>query len=355
MLRRRARGLIGALVLVASGGAGLAAPLDDQLRAAVAAGELPGLHAAVIDLGEDRLAEIYVPGEDERWGTPLGMRSHGPETLHDLRSVTKSVVGLLYGIALSEGLVPAPDRPLLAQFPDLVDLRDGSDRELITVGDALSMRMGTQWNEDLPYSDPANSEIAMENSPDRYRFALSRPMIDEPGTVWRYNGGAVALIGRLIADGSGMTLEDFARTRLFDPLGITEWEWVAGRDGIASAASGLRLTAPDLARIGAMLAQGGMHEGQRIVPAEWLDESRMPRAALPDGIGYGYLWYVAGPAGRQVMIAVGNGGQRLSVQPEAGLVVVSFAGRYNDPLSWQTSLKVVLDIAVPEAQRRLGR
>ena len=329
--------------------------LNDQLRTSFAAGELPDLHGAIIDFRGQRLAEVYFPGEDERWGLPQGLQDHSAGSLHDLRSVTKSVVGLLYGIALAEGKVPAPDAPLYAQFPQYPDLMAQPGRELILVRHALSMQMGTEWDEDLPYSDPRNSEIAMENAPDRYRFILEQPIREAPGKTWIYSGGAVALLARLIETGTGLPLDRYAQEKLFAPLGIETFDWVAGADGEPSAASGLRLTLPDLARIGRLVADYGVHDGRQIVPRDWLELSFEPRAVVNDGTQYGYLWYLVGAPERTIAVAVGNGGQRLTVQPDPGLVVASFAGRYNDPESWQTSIKVLLDFAVPEAKRLLGK
>ncbi|MCY6379542.1 serine hydrolase domain-containing protein [Hoeflea prorocentri] len=349
--------LIPAFVLagVLTAAPALAQTLAERLQSEFDAGGLPGLHGTIIDLGDQRLAEVYFAGPDERWGMPLGKVQHNPESLHDLRSVTKSVVGLLYGIALAEDKVPSPDAPLYAQFPEYEDLQAQDGRDKILVSHALSMQMGLRWNEDLPYTDPRNSEIAMEQAPDRYRYALEQDIIEAPGTNWIYSGGAVALLGKLIADGTGMPLDAFAREKLFAPLGITEFEWIAGTDGVPSAASGLRLKMPDLAKIGRLVAQDGVHEGKEVVPADWLNQSFQPRATVNEFTKYGYLWYLAGEQPNIVVIAVGNGGQRLTVQPAVDLSVATFAGRYNDRDAWRTSLKVVLDIAVPEAKRILGR
>lgn len=330
--------------------------LNDALGEAVKAGRLPGLHAVIVRHEGETLAEAYFPGEDERWGQALGRRAHGPDSLHDIRSVTKSVVGLLYGIALSEGKVPSPEASLLEQFPDYADLAADPMRRAITVGHALSMMMGTEWSEDLPYSDPRNSEIAMELAEDRYRFALDRPMVSKPGAVWTYNGGAVALIGKLIADGTGMDLEAYAKKVLFDPLGIDTFEWVRGGDGVPSAASGLRLTAPGLARLGDLVVQNGRWEGRQIVPAEWLATSFAPQADAADRLRYGYLWWLAGWGDPPAWVAgFGNGGQRLTVQPGIDLVLVVMAGNYNDPDAWQVPVRIIEEIVSPEIRQRLGR
>ena len=88
------------------------------------------------------------------------------------------------------------------------------------------MTMGTDWDESsFVYSDPRNSETAMDNAPDRYRYILERHVVDAPGAHWTYCAGATALLGRMIAKGSGKTLHEFAREHLFDPLGIGPTEW----------------------------------------------------------------------------------------------------------------------------------
>lgn len=328
--------------------------LDARLKDAATAGQLPGLHSAIVDLGDERLAEVYFQGADETWGVPLGDVAHGPETLHDLRSVTKSVTGLLYGIALSQGKVPTPDAPLYAQFADYADLRT-PERDKIRVADALTMQMGLHWDENLPYTDPRNSEIAMELAPDRYRFVLEQAVVQPPGQSWTYSGGATALIGKLISDGTGQPLDAYAKDHLFAPLGITDFEWIKGQDGVPSPASGLRLTLPDLARIGQLVAQDGYWEGRQIVPQDWIVQSLTPRTRINNFMQYGYLWYLVGPEGTTVAAAMGNGGQRLTVQPNRDLVVASFAGRYNDPDAWQIPLKVFVEFAVPAAKEALSR
>lgn len=336
-------------------GTASATDLDEKLQKGVESGDLPGLHGAIVELDQQRLAESYFDGEDESWGGPLGVVEHGPDTLHDLRSVTKSIVGLIYGIALAESKVPAIDQPLYAQFPEYPDLQKQPGRDKILIEHALSMQMGIEWNEDLPYSDPRNSEIAMELAEDRYRYALEQKIVVEPGTELIYSGGAVALIGKIIADGTGMPIDEYAKEKLFDPLGIDEFEWAAGRDNVPSTASGLRLTLNDLVAIGNMIAQDGTFDDKQIVPSGWLDELFTPRVTLDEFVKYGLLWYISGTPENIVVFGAGNGGQRLTVQSNRNLVVASYCGLYNDPNAWRTSFKVLRDYAVPDAKRVLAQ
>jgi CubicO group peptidase (beta-lactamase class C family) len=307
--------------------------------------ELEGLHAVVAVRGGKTVLEHYGEGEDFSWARSLGVVRFGPDTLHDLRSVTKSVTALLYGIALGEGRVPAPEQPLMRHFPQYPDLAAEPDRARLTVGHALTMSLGLEWREEIPYNSPANAEIAMELAPDRYRYVLERPIVEPPGTRWSYSGGATALLEQLIADGTGQPLERFGRAALFDPLGIGTVEWMAGADGVASAASGLRMTPRDLARIGELVLAEGEWDGRRVVPAEWIRTMVQPRLRTDWGAGYGFHWYLETIAGRRMVLAAGNGGQRLAVVPELDLAVAITAGNYDDAEQWRTPVAVLEQVA----------
>lgn len=360
--RRTAVGLIAgaltmpSLVAATEAPSGFSTDFADKFDAGIRSGLLRDVHSVLVWRAGNLVLERYYTGPDEAWGTPLGAVTFGPDTLHDLRSVTKSVVGLLYGIALDRGMVPPPDAPLLAQFPQYPDLAVDPQRARLTVANVLNMTLGMEWDEQRPYTDPANSEIAMENAPDRYRFILSRPIVEEPGKHWIYSGGDVALLGALIAKGSGTTLPEFARQALFEPLGIASFEWAKGRDGVASAASGLRLRPRDLLRIGQLVLAGGEWDGARIVSRAWLDASFKPVVDIGDGRQYGRLWYIArdvtpalsGP--RRWIAGFGNGGQRLYLMPDADLAAVMFFGAYNTPDQWIAPSRIWREIVLASLQ-----
>jgi CubicO group peptidase (beta-lactamase class C family) len=332
--------------------AGCDPTLERKLRAGIESGLLRGLHTVAVCRGGALILEYYGEGRDESIGRAFGHVSFLPDRLHDLRSVTKSIVGLLYGMALDRGLVPPPEAPLVESFPEYADLRADPARRRVTIGHALTMTMGFEWDESKPYTGPENSEIAMEMAPDRYRFALDRPIVAQPGSKWIYSGGAVALIGALIERGSGQKIADFARHVLFTPLGIADFEWWAGDDGVYSAAAGLRLTTRDLLRIGTMLLDGGRFDGNQVVPAAWIEASFEGRVTVPDGSSYGYLWYLgeasmpAFPGKKQWVGGMGNGGQRLWLMPEAGLACVVYAGDYNGPDSWVSPTRLWREIVL---------
>lgn len=324
--------------------------MERKLKEAFESGQLQGLHSVLIMRKGEIYAEAHFSGKDERWGRSLGKREFGPKSVHDLRSVTKPIVSLLYGIALAEGRVPPLDTSVLNQFPEYSDLAKDEKRLEITLEHVLSMKMGTEWNEELPYSNPENSEIAMELSDDRYRYVLDRPMVREPGDYWVYNGGAVALIAKIISDGVGMSIDEYADKKLFNPLGITDYEWVKGSDGEPSAASGLRLNIHDLAKIGQLVLDNGAYKQRQIVPSEWLSNSFIPRANLRTGLRYGYFWWLAPKSWGDPptwVAGFGNGGQRLTIQPRGEFIIAVFAGNYNKPDGWQLPVKVIEQFLVP--------
>jgi CubicO group peptidase (beta-lactamase class C family) len=316
--------------------AGLSPDLDEKIGYGIKSGLIRNLHSLVIVKDGKIVVERYHVGDDHNWGKPLGSVQHGIKTLHDLRSVTKSIVGLLYGIALEKGIVPAPETPISSAFAHVKDIKYAGAKARITIAHVLTMSMGIQWDESLPYSDPNNSEIRMEAASDRIRFVLEQPSVHEAGRQWTYSGGATALLASLIERGSGQKLSTFAQTHLFSPLGISHFEWNAGSDGCESAASGLRLTARDLARIGIMLLAGG----ENIVSKTWIDTSS--HGVLPTGEGpwYGqHFWtgllYV--PVLQDELRwygGFGNGGQRLFVLPARNIVMVAYFGNYDIPLNW---------------------
>lgn len=316
---------------------GFAADLGERLEAGMRSGLLRNIHSVLV-LRQGRLVlERYYEGSDHSGGQALGLVRFGAGTLHDLRSITKSVVGLLYGIALERGLVPPPEAPLYAQFPEYPDLADPS-RAGILIEHALTMSIGLEWKESgISYADPANYEVMMERATDRYRFVLERPVVEPPGRRWNYSGGCTALLGRIIEKGTGRSIADFATETLFGPLGITAFAWRRNRDGAHSAAGGLRLRPRDLALIGELVLRRGEWGGRRIVAESWLADSLKPVLPTGQNSEYGRQWWLGeatAPAltGSQRWVAgFGNGGQRLWIMPSAQLCCVVAAGNYNQP------------------------
>jgi CubicO group peptidase (beta-lactamase class C family) len=337
--------------------AGFAADLQARLDKAVAEGRIWNLHGLVVLRNERLVLERYFEGEDQARGVgDIGHIRFKPETPHDLRSCSKSIVGLLYGIALQQQKVLPPEAALFSAFPEYSNLADG--RDPLTIQHVLTMSMGTDWDESsLPYSDPRNSETAMDHAEDRYRYVLERPVIDTPGAHWTYCGGATALLARMIAKGTGKTLHQFARDNLFDPLGLGPTEWATGHDGEPFAASGARMSVRDLARIGMMMLHTGKVSGHAIVPADWVTRCTTPAISADEVRRYGYQWFVLDIAfgkpkgwavGRleRMWMAQGEGGQRLFIIPALQLVIAIAAGNYGKEDQWVPPTRVLREVVL---------
>jgi CubicO group peptidase (beta-lactamase class C family) len=335
--RRHFLGALGASLIATP--RAFAAPLPEQFRQRLAQaeqdGRVSGLHALLVSQGGRLVFEYYGRGEDEQSGRgPLGDVVFGPDVPHDLRSVSKGVVGLAYGIALAAGRVPPPEAKLYEQFPEYADLAREPGRDRLTIHHVLSMTLGLDWDElAIPYGDPRNAETAMEAAPDRLRFILERPIVGAPGAAWTYCGGATALLGHLIAKGTGERLLAYCRRVLFDPMGFGPTDWSQGRDGEYRAASGLRLLPRDLLKIGQLVRAGGIWNTNPVVPPDWLKRAISPIVTI-DGRRYGYHWYLgaSAPAGsfrlEPWIGGIGWGGQRLYVFSALDLVVAQTCGNY---------------------------
>ena len=309
--------------------------LENRIRS----GEIPNVHGVIVLHKGATLAEWYFEGADERrGGRGLGVVKFGPDTLHDVRSVTKSVVSMLFGIAMANGAIKNLDIAVLDYFPEYKDLQT-PERRQITLRHLLTMTSGLRWDENTySYTDRRNSETAMDIADDPLRYALEQPIDSVPGAQFRYNGGSVALIAEIVVRATKMKLEDFARQALFAPLGIAQFEWVKDARGVPYAASGLRLLPRDMAKIGRLMLEKGSDGGRQIVPTAWVVASVSPQAQVEKdggcGFYYGYFWWLvptcaASPAPGWFS-AMGNGGQRIFVVPEREVIVVVTSGLYND-------------------------
>lgn len=317
-----------------------------------------GVHAILIERAGRLIYEEYFDGFDQRWGEPLGRVSMSRESLHDVRSVTKSVVSALVGIAVGAGAIEKLEDPVIRWFPEYADLNT-AERRRVTLAHVLGMTSGLEWNEEIPYTDPRNDEIRMTRDRDPLRYALSRPFAHEPGTEFTYNGGSTQVLAAVVSRATKIPLRDYARGTLFDPLGISRFEWLGDLAGMPSAASGLRLRGRDLAKFGSLYLHGGRWNGKQVIPAEWVERSTRrhfqfrPRTGPDAGgdFGYSYFWWYNCYPTRAGLIetraAVGNGQQRVYVLPGLDMVVTILAGRYNDPAASTLGSRLLRDHVIP--------
>lgn len=308
--------------------------LCDALREA-AKGEI-NIHGIVVERHGRLVAELYRRGKDRPMGNLFTREvEFGPTDLHDMRSVSKSVVSLLVGVAIGRGRIAGVTTPVLDFYPRDQDLRTPA-RSAITIEHLLTMSSGLAWKEEVTtYGTRANNETHLLWAWSPYRYVLDRPMDAVPGERFNYSGGDNTLLADILERATGKDLRELARTELFGPLGIESWEWVTDLYGRPVPFAGLRLRPRDLAKIGRMVLDHGQWRGRQVVPSGWVAASLAPHIATGDGAQYGFQWWGGSVQwhGKRIAwsAAIGNGGQRLYVLPELDMAVAITAGEYNSP------------------------
>ena len=308
-----------------------------QMEKAIRSQSYPNIHSVIIMKNNKLVYENYFAGKDEIWGTPLGIVEHHRDSLHDIRSVSKSIVSACIGLAVAQGKIESVNQAVFDFFPEYTEYKT-PEKAKLTLWHLLTMTSGLEWNEDVPYDDPNNSEIQMTSSEDPMAFVLSRPLIEKPGSTWNYNGGTTQLLAAIIKKVSGMEIDKFANRYLFLPMEIDHYEWTKfpGTD-LPAAASGLRLTSRDLLKFGLLYQQEGQWQGNQLISKEWIQNSTQAyiNFGRNNNLGYGYqFWILNGIIMSErldypIVAAFGNGNQRIYLDKKKELIVVITAGNYN--------------------------
>jgi CubicO group peptidase (beta-lactamase class C family) len=297
------RGLAtGLLALAACGGDG--ASFDGAFAAAAT---IPNLTSLAISGGGAPAREQYAGGT-------------GPQTPHDVRSVTKSVTALLVLAAIDTGCLTSLDETLGEALGPLAP--GDPAKAAITLRDLLTMSSGLDWHE-----LGAAGYDQWAAAPDQVAYVLAQPLVATPGTVWNYDSGAFHLLSVALTESCGGTAA-FAQEHLFGPLGIAAPQWETDSQGFDNGAAGVQLSTQDLLAIAALVLNRGAVGSQQLVPAAAIDAATGPQLATGGGAGtvtseYGYGWWVGETAkGRRYALAEGYGGQFILLVPEVELAAV---------------------------------
>lgn len=288
-------------------------------------------------------------------GRPVYERYFGPYTrdsLHDSRSSFKSITSLLVGIAIDKGFIKNVNQPVYRFFPEYQRSQHWDRRKAaMTIQHLLEMKAGFACEE---FNGTQDCEERMAASPDWVKFALDLPLAYPPGEQWAYASADPVILGDIIARASHLTVMAFADRYLFKPLGIVYYRWTTDPAHHGMTAGSFFIRPADMLKIGELVANQGIWQGQRIVSTRWLTASTAPitpipafsfvrssrtKVAQPQPTYYGYYWYrerlVTDTASCEVLFASGNGGQYIMLIESLHLVVVFTGGNFS---SWKAKL-----------------
>jgi len=303
-------------------------PIDLSAEWETASPEAVGLDRALLDRAVDAASDLpnlqsLLVVRHGRLAREAYFNGNRADRRNDVRSVTKSLVSTLVGVAIERGLLQSVDLPigpvLEETYPGELDATEGS----ITIRDLLTMASGYAWDESTVagYNDWVTSG-------DPVRYLLDRPVVDAPGSRFTYNSAAVHLLSIVLERITGRTIQQLAAEALFPSLGIAGADWEILSGGSANGGSGVDLRPRDLAKLGQLWLQEGETGGQRLLPDDWVASATTSRYPLWQASpplaqqGYGFLWWIDHAGGRTHFFAWGHGGQFVWVAPELDLVVV---------------------------------
>lgn len=307
--RRALTGLVGAVLW----GAGLSSGRTASAPRGIDAAGLERALGSIRDM--DQLRSLII-ARDGRVRFAEALRGPGLDRPVNVKSVSKTIVATLAGIALDRGVLDDVEQPVLPFLRDRMPANADPRLNRITVDHLLTMRAGLERTSGANYG-------RWVSSADWVRFALSRPFVDRPGGRMLYSTGSYHLLSAVLTRASGQSLLALARDWLGGPLGIEIPPWTRDPQGIYMGGNNMALSPNALLRFGEMYRRQGEWNGARVVSAEWIETSWTPRTRSPfSGDDYGYGWFIDNVRGYPVRYARGYGGQLLYLVPDLGLTVV---------------------------------
>jgi CubicO group peptidase (beta-lactamase class C family) len=308
------------------------------------------------------LSEAFLQGEDRGYVDCILVIKNGyivaekyyngynKEIAHNVKSVSKSFLSALTGIALRDGHISNLSLKMLDFFPEYVNSSIDKRKHKITIRHLLMMRAGID--------DERNNYGQIYNSSNWIKTTIEFPLTYEPGSTFSYNTFQTHLLSAIITKASEMNTMEFAREYLLAPMNIDVDQWQQGPQGYYFGGNNMYFTPRNMASLGYLYMNNGSLNGIQIVPQEWVEESLKNYTQFTGNnwgdlknVNYGYLWWLGEINNHAVFLAVGYGGQFVINCPDLNMIVVTTA---DNQVAWNTSdqqigsiLNIVADYIVP--------
>jgi CubicO group peptidase (beta-lactamase class C family) len=263
--------------------------------------DLPRLHSLIVSRRGEVILERYYNGA----------RATRPA---NVKSVSKSIVSTLVGIAIDRRMIPGVQTPIVTWFPEL---KNDRDKQAITIEHLLTMQAGLESTSNRNYG-------AWVQSRNWVQHALRRPLLAPPGTAMQYSTGNSHLLSAILSTATRSSTWSFANQALGKPLGFTLARWPQDPQGIYFGGNDMLMTPRQMLSYGELYLNRGRAGGVQVVPEAWVQQSFVPRGRSPiSGNEYGYGWWSREMGGHRAYYAWGFGGQYIFVVPARDLVVVT--------------------------------
>lgn len=260
-------------------------------------------------------ASRYFNGYDENTGNVI-------------KSVAKSIMSILAGIALDKGLIESLDVPIHQWIPEFSEGRD-MYHKAIRLRHLLTMTSGIYWNGGIHYHCPMMDQ--MRRSSNWISHIADCAVTEIPGTKYNYKEWDVILLAKVLDSVCG-DLYDFLDENLYRPLDIKSKRWYQSPCGIYYSVgdgedegpqeSRSNLTASDMLKIGQLFLHGGVYNGKQILSEQYIRQTIAPTTEdVGYGLGYGFLWWL----GKDWYGCRGFGGQSITVIPKKEAIIVTQA------------------------------
>lgn len=303
------------------------------------------VHSMLIYKDNMLVFEEYYKGHRYQWDAP---DYHGElvnwdqNMAHEMMSVTKSFTSACIGIAIDQGFIESVHQSIFDYLPDHQHLKT-DNREYITIEHLVTMTMGLAWDEWSVAHGSAVNDIdgLWFDCEETITCVLDRPWWQEPGKLFTYNGGGMAILTEILRNATGMNISEFSEKYLLDPLGITNFKWSQFPGGVWDGSGAFEVTPRDMLKFGVTYLDEGEWHGEEIISSAWAEKSSIPFGNNIDinipgedsgKNGYGYTWWTSelDNSGQETNMfrAGGWGGQEIMVFPELDMVVVFTGGNY---------------------------
>ncbi|MFD1550826.1 serine hydrolase [Putridiphycobacter roseus] len=309
------------------------------LNRRIAEGYFEAINGIVVIKEGQLLLEEYFNGENRT-------------TLHDSRSVGKSMASTMLGIAIQENYINS-ENEFLKIFYDLKSYTNYSvEKEMVTLKSLLTMCSGFD-GDDSDYNSPGNEEN-MYPTNNWVEFTLGLPMQEDQKKAkeFTYFTAGVVVLGDVINQSVPNGLISYAEKKLFGPLDISNYQWEYTPQKVGNTAGGIRLSALDFAKYGQLYKNKGLWKGQQILTKEWVEKSLSHQVKQSiDGDYYGYLFwnktYKYMDKEYEVSFCSGNGGNKIFIFKDIPFVVVITASAYNKPNAHLNADKMMVEYILP--------